>query len=345
MNQRLDSAKNKAQLRAGIVGAGLMGRWHADAIRHAGESVAAVMDLNAPAAQQLASRYDAPAFSELEPLFAHAALDVLHVCTPLSTHADIVRRALDAGLHVLVEKPLTSHPEETEELLHQAQKAGLLLCPVHQFLFQESVRKVRARWSQLGRILHLEGTFYSAGGEGKNPAALDDIVADILPHPLSLMHAFLPDGLSREGWTTIHPETGELRAACSTSGPTLSITISMHARPTVCAFKIVGTKATMHLNLFHGYVYRMPGAASRVRKIINPFDEALRALISASVNLGRRALHWQPAYPGLRELVKAFHRALRHGMPPPLSWEAIVAVARERDLLVHHAELHREELT
>lgn len=320
-----------------------MGRWHADAIRHAGASVAAVMDLDESAAQQLADPYNAPAFSDLEDMLDRAPLDVLHVCTPLPTHADLVRPALDAGLHLVVEKPLTPRADETEQLLVRAKQAGVLLCPVHQFLFQDGVRKAQDQWSQFGRILYLEGTFYSAGGEENDWMTLDDIVANILPHPLSLMHAFLPNGLPEGPWTATHPEAGELRATCPTSGPTLSITISMHARPTVCSFRIVGTEATMHLNLFHGYAYRMPGTVSRTRKIVNPFAEASRALISASVNLGRRALRWQPAYPGLRELVFAFYRALRDGGPPPLSQDAIVDVARERDLLALHAELYREE--
>lgn len=322
-----------------------MGRWHADAIRHAGASVAAVMDVDESAAQQLADSYNASAFSDLEDMLDRAPLDVLHVCTPLPTHADLARPALNAGLHLLVEKPLTPRADETEQLLDRARQAGVLLCPVHQFLFQDGVQKTREQWSKLGRVLHMEGIFYSAGGEENDRMTLDDIVANILPHPLSLMHAFLPSGLPEGPWTTTHPEPGELKATSSTSGPTLSITISMHARPTVCSFRVVGTDATMHLNLFHGYAYRMPGTVSRTRKIVNPFVDALRSLSVASANLGRRTLQWQPAYPGLRELVSTFYGALRDGTPPPLSQDAILDVARERDLLARHAELYRDEPT
>ena len=94
-------------LRAGIVGAGLMGRWHAVGIEKAGQHLAAVADVDLAAAARLAARHrGAQAFSEVEQMLAHSALEVLHLCAPLPTHHRLAELAIAAGLHLLIEKLL-----------------------------------------------------------------------------------------------------------------------------------------------------------------------------------------------------------------------------------------------
>ncbi len=315
-----------------------MGRWHAKTIRNAGGCLLAVMDLDPNEGQRLAAGCrDAKSFSDLQVMLNRVNLDVLHVCTPPSTHNHIAELAIDAGLNLIVEKPLTPTSADAERLYDRAADRGVLMCPVHQFIFQDGVQKAQALLPKIGRIVHMDGTFCSAGGVGLAGDQLDIIVADILPHPLSLMQVFLPAGLSEEVWVTLWPAHGELRAFGEISGISVSIIISMNARPTVCSFQIVGTDGTIHMDLFHGFAFAEPGKVSRTRKLTHPFDLAARTLFAATVNLGRRAIRWEPAYPGLQRLVSTFYRAVHEEADPPIAREDAVAVARARDRLLQSA--------
>src|SRR5689334_10614548 len=101
-------------LRVAIVGAGLMGRWHAFSAARAGGSIVAVVDPNQARARRLASRSRAArAFSTLDGALERA--DVVHVCTPTAAHVAVIAQALDARRHVLVEKPLAPTVAETIE--------------------------------------------------------------------------------------------------------------------------------------------------------------------------------------------------------------------------------------
>src|SRR5919202_1278127 len=99
-------------MRAAVVGAGVMGRWHTHALRRLGEPVVAVVDPDGAAAARVASQ-SSRAFADLNAALAECAVDVVHVCAPLVAHAELVRTALAARCHVLVEKPLAPSAAET----------------------------------------------------------------------------------------------------------------------------------------------------------------------------------------------------------------------------------------
>lgn len=329
-----------APIRAGIVGAGLMGRWHAQGIKRVGGRLSAVIDLNDSRALKLAARYrGARGFSDVEQVLRQTDLDVLHVCTPASTHRGIAELAIEAGLHLIIEKPVTPEAADTELLVHRAADRGLLLCPVHQFIFQDGVLKAKKALRGIGPLIHIEATFCSAGGMGVASEELDLIVADILPHPLSLAQVFLPTALVPKDWITMRPDHGELRASTEVRDITVSIFISMSARPTVCSFQLVGRDGTIHLDLFHGYTFVEPGNVSKLRKIVRPFDLSVRRFTAATLNLSRRTLGAEFAYPGLHRLIGSCYAALRTGGEPPIAPQETVAVARVRDALIRGSGL------
>ncbi len=330
-------SERQTGLKAGIIGAGLMGRWHAEAIRKVGGNLIAIVDTDATAAQRLARRFPgAEIFSTVESLLQQPQLDVLHICTPLPTHTGIAEAAIAVGTHLLVEKPLTSTAAETERLYQLAAKRRLLLCPVHQFLFQDGVQKAEHLLSGIGNLVHLEATICSAGGRGVDPIELDSIIADVLPHPLSLLQLFLPSKLPIE-WKTLRPRPGEFRALGQESTVTVAIFISMNARPTSCSFQLKGTEGTIYIDLFHGYAYKQLGKVSKGRKILQPFDASVRQLWAATANLTKRAIHRTVAYPGLEQLVHFFYQAVRTTSPPPILPEDVLAIAHTRDWLLEKA--------
>ncbi len=331
-------------IRAAIVGAGLMGRWHAQAIQKVGGKLIAVVDPDPTRARRLATRFHAGSFPTVENMLSEVELNVLHLCSPSATHQNIAEAGIEAGANLVIEKPITLTALEAVRLYEQAARHGVMVCPVHQFIFQKGVLKAQKVLPAIGHLLHLGATICSAGGEGVATDKLDSMAADILPHPLSLLQRFLPGGLPEEDWVMTKPRQGELRVSGEAMGATLSIFISMSARPTVCDFQIVGTEGTIYLNLFHGYAYLEPGRVSRMRKIAHPFDRSLRNLSAAAFNLGRRSLRRELAYPGLQRLISEFYSAVQTGGPSPISAEEAIAIARVRDRLLSSCKIGVKEL-
>jgi hypothetical protein len=94
-----------------------------------------------------------------------------------------------------------------------------------------------------------------------------------------------------------------------------------------------GTRASIHVDLFHGFSFLEPGAVSRGRKITRPFARAAREMRAATANLARRLVARESAYPGLARLVAEFYGAVAGGGPSPISAAEVVEIARLRDAL------------
>ena len=157
---------------------------------------------------------------------------------------------------------------------------------------------------------------------------------DILPHSLSLIQLFLGNNFSALRWQLVHPHPGELTVAGVVDDTTVLIDLSLHGRPPLNTFEIVGTHGTVHLDLFHGYAFVETGAASRLHKITQPFAVATQQLVAATTNLGRRAVRRELAYPGLRKLIQLFYWAVRKSATPPISVASAVEVAHARDKIL-----------
>ena len=323
-------------LRAGIVGAGLMGKWHARAVKKAGGEIIGVADVDEKQAALLAANFpSAQSFGDVAEMLNQKSLDVLHVCAPTAAHQAIAELAIEAGVNLFIEKPIAQTAAETIRLYDLAAKNNVRLCPVHQFAFQTGVEKAKKWMSRIGQTIHLQATVCSAGGEGFGVEQLDVIAADILPHPLSLFQVVLNEILPEENWEIFRPRPGELRVFNQVRETSLSIFVSMNARPTTNSFQIVGTNGTIHLDLFHGFAVIETEKVSKGRKILHPFDLAARSFSAATINLVRRIVRREPAYPGLWQLVNAFYQSIREDKQPPITPEQAINVAWIRDYLIH----------
>lgn len=322
-------------IRAAIVGAGLMGRWHADAAVRAGARIVAVVDPRPDRARALADLAEgvrtAPSLAQVD----LAEVDVLHVCTPTPSHAGIARRVLEAGRHAIVEKPLAEGAAETAGLLTLAAERERLLCPVHQYVFQDGVRRVAAALDRLGAIRHVDVTICSAGADPLSPLERDRVAAEVLSHPLSLLARLFDWPLDRIPWRVVRPAAGEIRAVAAAGTGSVEILVSMTARPTRSTLGILAEAGSAHADLFHGFAVFERGGASRGRKIARPFTHAGATLLRAGTNLTRRARRRETAFPGLRELVRRCYAAIDDPtLPGPIPPAEALAVARGREAIL-----------
>lgn len=323
------------RLDAVIVGAGLMGRWHADAAARTGAKVVAVVDPDPARAGSLAARYSkCMAETRLDAALVNRRGHVVHLCTPSATHESLVSEAVEAGCHVLAEKPLAPTLAITRRLLDAADARGVLLCPVHQFLFQPGVMAAADRLSAIGAVRHFDFITCSAGADGRPETARDQIAVEILPHPFSLFARLMPSEFGDASWDVAHAAPGELRLWAWTRGMTASIAVSMSGRPTQNTLRIVAEQASIECDLFHGFATFEQGTPSRGTKVLRPFLGGATRLLTATSNLARRALAGEYAYPGLRELVRRFYLAAADGGTGPISRAETLGVAGACDRAV-----------
>jgi predicted dehydrogenase len=111
-----------------IIGSGFMGAAHVDALRRVpGVRVSAIASTDRPRAQQLAEQFDIThVFEDWRELLDRADVHAVHNCTPNNLHYEVNRALIDAGKHVLSEKPLTMTSAESADLVRRARAKGVV---------------------------------------------------------------------------------------------------------------------------------------------------------------------------------------------------------------------------
>ena len=317
-----------------VIGAGLMGGWHAATARRLGAKVVAVVDADPLRAQALAERHGAAALPDLGSLLSRFHPTVAHVCTPLPSHEHACEQLLAAGSHVLCEKPLAGTSAQVGRLLQLAEEQGRQLCPVHQFAVQRGVEQVVQRLARLAPIRQILLSICSAGADGAAGPGRDEMLLDVLPHPLSVIQRWLPHvALADARWHVTHASAGELQVCAEIGGVPVTLLISFSARPTEASALVRGAGGTARIDFFHGFASFSGGAVSRAHKIVQPFGESLAHGTAAAVNLARRTVRWEPAYPGLRELTQRFYLSVAGRAPPPFPPATVLDAYRGRDAI------------
>ena len=181
-------------VRIGIVGVGHMGRLHAEkvvALQEAGARVAlaGVHDLDGERARAAAERFGVPAAADAAGL--HESCDAVIAAVPTVAHHTVVRTALEAGLDVLVEKPIAASLAEAEELIALAEARRLVLQVGHLEWFNAASRVIRSHVR--------EPRFVEVRRVGPFPArATDvDVIRDLMIHDIDILQQVLGEEPSR----------------------------------------------------------------------------------------------------------------------------------------------------
>lgn len=134
-------AREQRRLRAGVVGAGHMGQYHILVFAELWDvELVGIVDTDAAKAARLAAQYDTQAFTDHRELFGRVDLATVAVPTPL--HFQVTRDLLEAGINVLVEKPMTPTLEEARELFLIARERNVVLHVGHVERFNGAVQEL-----------------------------------------------------------------------------------------------------------------------------------------------------------------------------------------------------------
>ncbi len=151
------------KLKTVVFGTGFVGRIHVEAIRRLGNvEVYAIGVGPADDGAKLAAELCVDRFSaNYEDLLRDPEVDAVHVCTPNALHFPIAKAALEAGKHVLCEKPLATSVNEARQLVELANKTGLRNCTFHNLRSYPMVQQARriCQSGELGEVLIVQGTY------------------------------------------------------------------------------------------------------------------------------------------------------------------------------------------
>jgi len=135
------------RMRVGIIGSGFIAKQkHLPAWKKVGREaqVVALSDPNVAQAEELARAYGiAGIYKDYRQMLESEQLDVVDICSPPRTHAELAIGSLKAGAHALIEKPMAINTEECDQILAVAQENGRKICVAHSDLFYPSFLKAR----------------------------------------------------------------------------------------------------------------------------------------------------------------------------------------------------------
>jgi len=151
------------KINIGVAGLGFIGPAHIEALRRIPNlQVVAVSDFNLEIAQAKANELGiGSAYGSFDELLAHDGIDCVHICTPNFLHYEMAKKTLEAGKHVVCEKPLATTTAEAEELVALAKEKGLINAVHFNLRFYPLVREMRSMRESgaLGDVFSVIGTY------------------------------------------------------------------------------------------------------------------------------------------------------------------------------------------
>lgn len=176
------------EIRAAVVGVGHHGRQHVRICRGLpGVVVTAVVDASPEAAQQVATEWNAPSFTDYREIIPH--VDAVSIATPTATHHEIARYFLSRGKDVFLEKPMASSVEEAEDLIHLAEEKGRVLQIGHVERFNPAIQALAG--------LLTEPRFIECHRLSRyNPRGCDvGVVLDLMIHDIDIILTLVNDDI------------------------------------------------------------------------------------------------------------------------------------------------------
>lgn len=345
------------QLRAGVVGCGAIAHEH---LAHLATSpladLVAVCDHSPVARRFAAERYSVPeADPDVEQLLGRG-LDVIHVCTPPATHADIVMRALDTGHHVICEKPLAPNAVVAAELLDRAAARGLTLVESQNYRWNDPVIAIDRLISDgtLGEVREVEimlsadltaGPFGDLNLRGPGVDLPAGAVHDFLPHLSYLFLHFadhdgpVDDVIGRLANISANPRVGyDHLDALVTAGPVRGhLRVASDLAPDGFRIAVRGTAGGVETDLYQPYLRVQRATDSGIRAPIEQLRSGAKLAAASVANAASKVLQ-HGGYHGIPRMLDAVYGALQSGGPSPIPPAWILSASMLNDRLADLAE-------
>lgn len=338
-------------MKAALIGTGQIARQHLACLRTLpGVEIAGVCDLSRGLAECAAERFGVPRwYTDHRAMLDGTRPDVVHVTTPPTSHFTLAVDALDAGAHVVVEKPATVAYDALEVLVNRATAAGRVLVENHNYLFNRSTRAIvdRIESGEFGAVLHVEVLIcldiLGPGSPYADPnvphpclGMAGGAIADFLTHLASLAYLFIgPHRAAHAVWSKRSRggsplPSDEFRALVEAERGTATLGFSANTRPDAFWLRVYGERMQAAADLFETRltIRRARGGSKPLRSLRDGLEESRDLSLSAVSTLWRKLSGRPASYEGLWELLARAYKAIADGGVPPVTPRQIVDVNR-----------------
>jgi predicted dehydrogenase len=290
-------------LKVGVIGVGYLGRFHAEKYAALPNlALAGVADVNAEQASRVAGALHTQGFADYRELLPQ--VEAVSVAVPTRDHFAVVRDCLEAGLQVLVEKPLAATVAEADRLVALARDRGLLLMVGHLERFNSAMEELKRRVTQPRFIESHRLSFFKERGTDV------DVVLDLMIHDLDHLLSLVPSPVQ------------EIRAAgISVLTDSIDLANVRLEFADGCIANITASrmsfKSMRKFRLFQPDAYLAVDFEARELTIAARQEGALGPLPGVALDIKRF-----PPEDVLFKEITAFVDAVQHGQPSPISGEA-----------------------
>jgi len=177
-----------SRIKAAVIG---LGYWGPNLARNFQVSddyeLVGLCDLDPKRVEKVAANYPwAKHFTSADEMMRTAKPEIVAVCTPVASHAPLVKTALEGGAHVLCEKPLAANVGEASEIIELANKRERRLFVDHTFQYTGAVRSIRDLYTKgsLGELFYVDSVRINLGLFQPDV----DVIWDLAPHDLSILN-------------------------------------------------------------------------------------------------------------------------------------------------------------
>jgi predicted dehydrogenase len=326
-------------IKVAVIGVGSMGRNHARVYSEIPDAeLVAVADTNLAVAQEASARIGGKVYTSYQEMLSAENLDAVSIAVPSALHAEAALAALDAGVHVLIEKPIASTIAEAEEIIRQSRKSNRQVMVGHIVRFNPAMQVLKHKLDHgdLGRIYQI-----TCRRIGPFPARIRDVgvVIDLAPHDIDLMRYLLgadPIRIYAETQQRIHTEHEDLLLAFMKfpEGAAGSLEINWLTPNKVREVLVLGERGLFRIDDLTQDLYFYENAQANAITW-----SALQTL--KGVSEGSMIRYPLQRFEPLKAELKAFLHAIESGTPVPVSGEDGLAALKIAAALVESGIQHR----
>jgi predicted dehydrogenase len=316
-----------------------------------GASVVAVCDVEPLMAEQLAVRSGIRKhYADVDAMLDAERPEVVHIATPPESHLPLAVKAIDAGCHVFVEKPLTLSHADSQKLVTHATSRHRKLTIGYGYYFDPIARTMREMIAGglLGEPVHIESFLgYALAGQFGSAVFADNghwvhrlpgkLVHNVIDHLLNKVAEFVTDQATvhARAWqrdTDRHATCrmpDELRLMVFDADISAFATFTSHAQPLAHFLNVYGTKSSARLDFETGTITfastsALPGPFGRLSRTFGQGFQCFRQGTKNAIRFARSEYH---ALAGLNFLIGAFYESIRRDTPVPVPYQDMLKVA------------------
>jgi predicted dehydrogenase len=344
------------RLRAAVIGCGAIGHQHLGYLSDSGIArLVGVCDRSRALVDYARSRYGAEAaYLDSADMLASAKPEIVHVLTPPQTHPALVRQVIEAGAHVICEKPLAPSLAETEPLLALAERAALELVESRNLLFNDVVLQIDRLLAtdRLGRVREIDillsldlagGAFGDLNLSGPGVALPGGAVHDFLPHLVYLYLHFAGgarvttvDGRLENLSGNERVGFDSLDALLQGGGVRGRLRIASDLKPDAFRLSVRGDEGGVETDFYNPYLRIEGGKYVGKRAPLEQLSSGIR-MARAGVRNFRDKVVQHGTYHGLPRMIEAVYQAILDGRPAPIRPAQIRAAAELVDKVLNLA--------